>query len=392
MKAEIVKLGEYLYIKGRIGWKGLKKSEYLSTSNYRIINGKSLTLDGIDWDEAGYISEERYEESPEIMLQLDDILLSKDGTIGKIGYVTELEKPTSVASGIFVIRNEQPEIIDTRFIFYFLTSPYFKAFIAMRTEGSVIPHLYQKDFVDLDFPLYSLEQQKKIVSVLKSIDDKIATNKKINRNLEEQARVLYKSWFIDFDDTNNIMPADWRIGPVKDIFELHDYKRVPLSKNERAKLEKIYPYHGATSIMDYVDNYLFDGIYLLLGEDGSVIDSNGYPVLQYVFGKIWVNNHAHVISGKNGFSVEMLYILFGMTNVQNIVTGAVQLKINQRNLLSLEVVIPSENALKEFDQIIQPIFSQIRNLRFENSRLEELRDSLLPKLMSGELDVSALTI
>lgn len=183
MKAETVKLGDYLYIKGRIGWKGLKKDEYLTTGNYRIINGESLTIDGIDWNKAGYISEERYEESPEIMLQPDDILLSKDGTIGKIGYVTELEKPTSVASGIFVIRNEKPELIETRFIYYFLTSPYFKGFIQMRTEGSVIPHLYQKDFVTLDFPLYDVETQKKIVSILQSIDDKINTNKKINRNL-----------------------------------------------------------------------------------------------------------------------------------------------------------------------------------------------------------------
>ena len=93
-----VMLGDYLYIKGRIGWKGLKKSEYLPISNYRIINGESLTLSGIDWNKAGYISAERYEESPEIMLNIGDILLSKDGTIGKIGYVDKLDVPTSVAS------------------------------------------------------------------------------------------------------------------------------------------------------------------------------------------------------------------------------------------------------------------------------------------------------
>ena len=78
-----VKLGDYLYIKGRIGWKGLKKNEYLSESKYRIINGETLTKSGIDWNKAGYIPEERYTESPEIMLQVGDILLSKDGTIEK---------------------------------------------------------------------------------------------------------------------------------------------------------------------------------------------------------------------------------------------------------------------------------------------------------------------
>uniref|UniRef100_UPI0040280385 restriction endonuclease subunit S n=1 Tax=Lachnospira eligens TaxID=39485 RepID=UPI0040280385 len=151
-------LGDYLYIKGRIGWKGLKKEEYLSESEYRIINGESLTVTGIDWNKAGYISEERYIESPEIMLQEGDILISKDGTIGKIGYVNKLDKPTSVASGIFVVRNLKPEEVSTVFIYCLLNSDYFKSFIVSRTEGSVIPHLYQKDFVTLEIPILSQEQ------------------------------------------------------------------------------------------------------------------------------------------------------------------------------------------------------------------------------------------
>ena len=69
-------------------------------------------------------------------------------------------------------------------------------------------------------------------------------------------------------------------------------------------MAKLYPYYGATSLMDYVDNYLFDGIYLLLGEDGTVVDNLGFPILQYVYGRFWVNNHAHIITGKEGFSVE----------------------------------------------------------------------------------------
>ncbi|MBQ9221493.1 restriction endonuclease subunit S [Succinivibrio sp.] len=150
-------LGDYLYIKGRIGWKGLKKDEYLDESNYRIINGESLTTTGIDWSKAGYITEERYAESPEIMLKEGDILISKDGTIGKIGYVDRLEKPTSIASGIFVVRNLKPNIISSIFIYCLFNSSYFKSFVASRTEGSVIPHLYQKDFVQLKIPVLTQE-------------------------------------------------------------------------------------------------------------------------------------------------------------------------------------------------------------------------------------------
>ncbi|GAB7231856.1 hypothetical protein TOTSKI_08190 [Facklamia hominis] len=144
--------------------------------------------------------------------------------------------------------------------------------------------------------------------------------------------------------------------------------------------------------MDYVDKYLFDGIYLLLAEDGTVMDDRGYPILQYVEGKFWVNNHAHILTGKNGYTVELLYLLFKLTNVKSIITGAVQLKISQANLRNLSVVIPTQANLREIDAIIQPLFSEIRNLRAENQRLSAIRDALLPKLMSGEIDVSNIDI
>ena len=181
--AILVKLGDYLYIKGRIGWKGLKKSEYLSQSGYRIINGETLTKSGIDWNKAGYISEERYVESPEIMLQVGDILLSKDGTIGKIGYVDSLELPTSVASGIFVIRNNKPDIISTTFIYYLLKSSLFESFIAARTEGSVIPHLYQKDFMEFEFPLPSFGKMAEFEKLTEPMFSQIVNNLNENKKL-----------------------------------------------------------------------------------------------------------------------------------------------------------------------------------------------------------------
>lgn len=178
------------------------------------------------------------------------------------------------------------------------------------------------------------------------------------------------------------------MGTVGDIIQLYDSKRVPLSGAKRDRMEKLYPYYGATSLMDYVDNYLFNGIFLLLGEDGTVVDSLGFPILQYVYGKFWVNNHAHVITGKEGFSVEELFLFFSLTNINTIVTGAVQQKVSQQNLKKVPAIIPTKEVLSTFDNIIQPIFAQIRTLRDENLYLADLRDVLLPKLMSGELDVS----
>ena len=180
-----VRLGDYLYIKGRIGWKGLKKDEYLDQSNFRIINGESLTKAGVDWAKAGYISESRYVESPEIMLKEGDILLSKDGTIGKIGYIDSLTTPTTVASGIFVIRNIRPDIISTTFIYYLLKSRLFEGFIAARTEGSVIPHLYQKDFMQFEFPLPTSAEMTAFDNLTKPMFSLIISNIQENQRLSQ---------------------------------------------------------------------------------------------------------------------------------------------------------------------------------------------------------------
>lgn len=261
------------------------------------------------------------------------------------------------------------------------------------TRSGTFPQItFSSELAPMEIMLPDFTTQKQIVGVLSAIEGKIKLNTAINENLEQQAQAIFKSWFVDFEPSGGVMPEDWRNGTVKDIIDLHDSKRVPLSGAQRDKMDKIYPYYGATSCMDYVDNYLFDGIYLLLGEDGTVIDENGFPVLQYVEGKFWVNNHAHIITGKLGFTVEILYLLFKQTNVKSIVTGAVQPKISQANLKKVPVIIPNIDDLSRFNNVIQPIFSMIRKNREENQRLAALRDTLLPKLMNGEIDVSAVKI
>ena len=150
-----------------------------------------MTKSGIDWNKAGYISSERYEESPEIMLKVSDILLSKDGTIGKIGYVDSLDLPTSVASGIFVIRNNQPNIVSTTFIYYLLKSQLFKAFIAARTEGSVIPHLYQKDFMEFKFPLPTSDKMMTFEEIAEPMFSQIISNLNENKKLTSLRDVIF---------------------------------------------------------------------------------------------------------------------------------------------------------------------------------------------------------
>lgn len=293
----------------------------------------------------------------------------------------------------FIVFRAKAGFTDPDFVYYLIISSIVRGPAVKSMVGSSGRQRVQTDVIqNLEIAFPELSEQKKIAGILKAFDDKIALNNKINENLLQQAQALYKDRFIDMNPFNGTMPMDWHQGTVSEIIELHDSKRIPLSSRERADLAKVYPYYGATSIMDYVDRYLFDGIYLLLGEDGTVADSKGFPILQYVYGRFWVNNHAHIITGKNGFSVELLYLLFSLTSVQSIITGAVQPKISQANLNKVPVAIPSKKELQTLDATIQPIFAQIRNLRDENKKLAATRDTLLPKLMSGELDVSALDL
>lgn len=226
---------------------------------------------------------------------------------------------------------------------------------------------------------------------LKCLSPLMRVNKAVNDNLLEQAQALYNQCFPY--RVNDDLPMGWRIGTVGEIIEIHDSKRIPLSGAERAKMEKkTYPYYGAAALMDYVDDYIFDGKYLLFGEDGTVVDEAGYPILQYVWGKFWVNNHAHVLTGKLGFDVESLYMLFKQTPVKAIVTGAVQPKISQANLRSIQVVIPPQKLVMDYNNQIAPLFTLMRTNEEANKSLSALRDTLLPKLMSGEIDVSDIRL
>ena len=383
------KIGEIAEVKGgkRIP-KGRKLIKEPNSHPYiRIRNlGKTKYMQlNTDYE---YVDEETQQMIARYIVNQGDILISVVGTIGLVGIVgNTLDKANQTENCDKIINIKK---VLSEYLYYYLASSFGQDEIKKGTVGAVQPKLPLKNVKDIIVKYPPIKEQKQIVEILSAIDEKIELNETINNNLEQQAKALYKNWFFDFStfSSDGNLPDGWRLGTVGDIIQLHDSKRVPLSGAERNKMAKVYPYYGAASRMDYVDSYLFDGIYLLLGEDGTVVDSLGFPILQYVYGQFWVNNHAHIITGKEGFSVEELYLLFSLTNIKSIVTGAVQQKVSQQNLKKVPAIIPGKEALDAFDEIIQPVFTQIRNLRDENANLAVLRDTLLPKLMSGELDVS----
>jgi len=280
--------------------------------------------------------------------------------------------------------------------------------IKSKASGSAVPILNKSHFSELSIKTPPLPVQRAIAHILGSLDDKIELNRRMNETLEAMAAAVFKSWFVNFDPVHakaqgrdphsfqnsklGPIPMGWKATTLKDGIEIFDNKRIPLNKHQRSERQGPYPYYGAASIMDYVNDYLFDGIYVLMGEDGSVQDDDGHPVVQYIWGKFWVNNHAHILQGKNGISTEQLSLFLKQTHIQPFVTGAVQPKLNQKNMKSVPMVLPSEPVCKAFSDTVQPLFAKVRTNREESQTLEALRNTLLPKLISGELDMSNLAI
>lgn len=192
----------------------------------------------------------------------------------------------------------------------------------------------------------------------------------------------------DYPHINVIQIERWSCTRCGDAINIHDSRRVPLSRRERQRRKGPFRYYGATGIVDYVDDFLFDGRFVLVGEDGTVISDHDRPVVQYVWGQFWVNNHAHVLTGASGISTEYLRLLLDHINIRPFVTGAVQPKLNQRNLRSVPVLAPPPQVVNAFEEVIAPQFTLLRQAHDESRLLESMRDLLLPSLLSGKVRVA----
>lgn len=332
----------------------------------------------------GSIPEDYILKENEVIVTMTD--LSKDGDT--LGFPAKVPKDDNI-----YLHNQRIGLVllkscdfDKEYIYWLLRTKYYQKSIINSATGSTVRHTSPSRIQEYSFFCPPLPEQKAIAAILTTFDDKIELLQAQNQTLEATAQTIFKEWFGKYQIGDDL-PEGWRVGKLGDIINLYDSQRIPLSKARREERKGDYRYYGATSIMDYIDGYIFDGIYLLFAEDGSVIDENGNPILQYVWGKFWVNNHAHIMQGANGFSTEMLYVLCKGIRVDSIISGAVQLKINQRNLLGFDIVIPKEELLQKLDNLIQPFFEKVRTNNDQIQTLQQTRDTLLPKLMSGQLRV-----
>jgi len=170
----VKKLGEVGVLKARIGWQGLTTAEYKTNGEYYLITGTDFKNGFIDWENCYYVEYDRYKQDRNIQLRENDVLVTKDGTIGKVAFIKYLPKPATLNSGVFVIRPKDDSFYP-EFFYYVLMSEQFLRFLSQLTAGSTITHLYQKDFVNFEFRVpEKVSEQSRIASILSDIDAEIA--------------------------------------------------------------------------------------------------------------------------------------------------------------------------------------------------------------------------
>lgn len=402
---EFKKIKHTTYVKGRVGWKGLTSDEFLERGYSYLVTGTDFIDGKVQWETCYHIDKDRYEEDPYIQLQEGDLLITKDGTIGKVALVKGLKGFACLNSGIFVIRPVTGDYV-TEFMYWILVSNVFKEFNNYTSSGSTIKHLYQNVFVEFKFPTPEIEEQKAIAAFLAEktaqIDQALEKTKQLISLLQEE-----KSAVINEAVTKGINPKapmkdsgiEW-IGEIPEHWEVKKLKyelkslnniRVPLSSEERGRMDiKEYDYYGASGVIDKVDEYLFDEDLILIGEDGANLLTRSKRLVFIATGKYWVNNHAHILKPIRG-NLKYFSELLETYDFSVWVTGSAQPKLTSDNLANIPIIFPPIKEQNEITRYIESentrINKEIELAQKEIELLKEYREALISEAVTGKIDV-----
>lgn len=301
---------------------------------------------------------------------------------GKIAKVNILdEKEIGFGSTEYIIFRAKPGVTDEDYLYYLITSPIVRNPAIKSMVGSSGRQRVQTDVIqNLEIDVPELPIQKKIGSILKRIDDKIELNRKINDNLANQVKSLYEDIINDLDIEN--LPPGFKLITLSDIAEVQSGKR-PNSRTEKSDEINIYPLVGAASIMGFTNNYNFDEKILITGRVGT------HGVIQRFSSPCWASDNTLIItSNYYEFTSQVLQHI----DYRSMNRGSTQPLITQSDLKKKQIILPDLDTLNRFEKTASSLMTLYDQNLINNKELAELRDSLLPKLMSGEIDVDSIEL
>lgn len=394
---EVKNVSESCLIKARIGWQGLKKSEYMSSGDYLLITGTDFDNGQVNWKSCAYVSKARYEQDSNIKIRPQDILISKDGTIGKVAYLGMIPKAGTLNSGIFVIRANDRKI-DQVFLSKIFMSFYFEEFLNRLVAGSTINHLYQKDFVKFCFPLPNSEEQVAIAAALSDVDSlisaltkKIEKKKAIKQGLMQQL-LTGKKRLPGFNDK-------WKSMLLGDIAEVKDGTH-QTPKYVKSGGKPFYSVENVTaddfknvkhiSLEEHkalTSNYRIEKGDVLMTRIGSIgcckyvdwdVDASFYVSLALLkINEKYDSKFISYLSNIKSFKEEVML---------NSLVFAIPQKINLGNISLIKVYIPTSKAEQTaISNILSDCDSEIAALEEKRDKYKEIKQGMMQQLLTGKI-------
>jgi type I restriction enzyme S subunit len=340
-------------------------------------------------------------ESRSLRVNKGDLIMSICATVGKPIIV---DMPACIHDGFVQVYDIAG--VDTEYLFYLLQfhEKDFEKRGQPGTQVNLNTTIVENEIV---FVPAELARQKKIAHILTTVDNLIEQTQALidkytavkqgmmhdlfTRGIDlatgqlrpsyEQAPELYKETELGW------VPREWGVLELKNVLDFLDGQRIPLKSEDRYFMQGPYPYYGASGIIDYVNSYIFDGDYILLGEDGENVVSRNVPLAFRVSGKIWVNNHAHVLKPKNGHSLDFYVEYLESLNYENIVSGSAQPKITQSQLARLFVISPDLHEQVKISEVISALEAKKQREVDSLGKLREQKKGLMQDLLTGRVRV-----
>lgn len=387
-------IGKDCSVKARIGWQGLTTSEYLQTGHYGLITSTDLIEGKVNWDTCVFVSEERYKQDTNIIVKNGDVLVSKDGTIGKVAVVSNLQYPTTLNSGVFVIRTKNEKITQEGLGLVFI-SPYFKDFIKRLTAGSTIVHLYQKDIVNFTFPIPTLPEQHHIASALTSIDNLISS---LGKLIEKKKNIKQGAM-------QQLLTGKIRLKEFTEPWVYRKISEIATTSSSGTPSRSIPNYYYGDikwfTTTELKDNYLYDSVEHITREalnnsSAKMFSANTILMAMYgaTIGKLGVlkepsttNQACCAIKCNDIVEIFLFYIL--LYNRKSIIEkgcGAGQPNISQAIVNELSFLVPPcEKEQQAIANILSKMDNEITALEAKRAKYEVIKQGMMQQLLTGKI-------
>ncbi len=357
--------------------------EFLDEGYCLFLNTGNVTKAGFSFDSNQFISKEKCDLLRKGKLQRHDIVYTTRGTVGNAAYYSDSipYEHVRINSGMVIIRPKEA-IVCTEFLYQILKSDYYRPFFRKHCTGSAQPQLPIKNFSTIELDLPDLPVQCRIAGILSTYDDLIENNQKQIKLLEEAAQRLYKEWFIDLrfpgHETTPIVdgiPQGWENASVTDLLEIR------YGKDHKGLADGCIPVYGSGGIMRKVDKILYSGESVLIPRKGSLNN------ILLVSGDFWTIDTMFYSVPKRPNVAKYVYLYLTGIDMYAMNIGAAVPSMTVKILDGMRLLCPSDSILELFETTAKPYYEMIELLKKKQSMLGETRDRLLPKLMSGEIEV-----